>query len=185
MLHTRITSTQESAFEDFFGLAKMESSRFYALSRRDWARFLADPDYHLRIVSDAHVPMGYFGYWEYESIILIDFFILAPEFRGMGIGKSYWEEFTKRRTGPILAAWNPSQEYALDIFRCLQYQPIVLSTLNNQVAYYIWEKNATYALDDLITHVRAIERQYYPSGQGWTSYIGFDWSDQSECRKWA
>lgn len=92
-------------------IRRIYEEAFPEIERRTFSNLCAAfelfPYVHLHLIEEADETIGFIIYWEFTEFIYVEYFAISEEFRGGGIGRKAFSEFTERQTKPIVLEIEP------------------------------------------------------------------------------
>ncbi len=84
----------QKLFEEAF--PEQERPPFSSLRQRDAGKF------HFLVAENGDQPVGILSYWNFQDLIYIEHFAIAPELRNQGIGKATFLYFLSQQTNQVV-----------------------------------------------------------------------------------
>ena len=107
MRYEFLTSTEHALFDAAFDLHEdlHELSFPPALrrSRESFARAFSDPDFECIAFRESQAVMGYATRWFLPDAVYLESIVVAPEFRGLGLGRQHLREIVATSRKPVAA----------------------------------------------------------------------------------
>ena len=95
MRYEFLTSTEHALFDAAFDLHELSFPPALRRSRESFARAFSDPDFEC--------IMGYATRWFLPDAVYLESIVVAPEFRGLGLGRQHLREIVATSRKPVAA----------------------------------------------------------------------------------
>lgn len=103
MRYEFLTSTEHALFDAAFDLHELSFPQALRRSRESFARAFADPDFECIAFRESQAIMGYATRWFLPSAVFLESIVVAPEFRGLGLGRQHLREIVATSRKPVAA----------------------------------------------------------------------------------
>ena len=92
MRYEFLTSTEHALFDAAFDLHELSFPPALRRSRESFARAFSDPDFECIAFRESQAVMGYATRWFLPDAVYLESIVVAPEFRGLGLGRQLAQE---------------------------------------------------------------------------------------------
>ena len=89
MRYEFLTSTEHALFDAAFDLHELSFPPALRRSRESFARAFSDPDFECIAFRESQAVMGYATRWFLPDAVYLESIVVAPEFRGLGLGRQH------------------------------------------------------------------------------------------------
>lgn len=103
MRYEFLTSTEHALFDAAFDLHELSFPPALRRSRESFARAFSDPDFECIAFRESQAIMGYATRWFLPSAVYLESLVVAPEFRGLGLGRQHLHEIVATSRKPVAA----------------------------------------------------------------------------------
>ncbi len=103
MRYEFLTSTEHALFDAAFDLHELSFPPALRRSRESFARAFSDPDFECIAFRESQAIMGYATRWFLPSAVFLESIVVAPEFRGLGLGRQHLREIVATSRKPVAA----------------------------------------------------------------------------------
>ena len=103
MRYEFLTSTEHALFDAAFDLHELSFPPALRRSRESFARAFSDPDFECIAFRESQAIMGYATRWFLPSAVYLESLVVAPEFRGLGLGRQHLREIVATSRKPVAA----------------------------------------------------------------------------------
>ena len=103
MRYEFLTSTEHALFDAAFDLHELSFPPTLRRSRESFARAFSDPDFECIAFRESQAIMGYATRWFLPSAVYLESLVVAPEFRGLGLGRQHLHEIVATSRKPVAA----------------------------------------------------------------------------------
>ena len=98
-----LTSTDHALFDAAFDLLELSFPPALRRSRESFARAFSDPDFECIAFRESQAVMGYATRWFLPDAVYLESIVVAPEFRGLGLGRQHLREIVATSRKPVAA----------------------------------------------------------------------------------
>lgn len=103
MRYEFLTSTEHALFDAAFDLHELSFPPALRRSRESFARAFSDPDFECIAFRESQAVMGYATRWFLPDAVYLESIVVAPEFRGLGLGRQHLREIVATSRKPVAA----------------------------------------------------------------------------------
>ena len=103
MRYEFLTSTEHALFDAAFDLHELSFPPPLRRSRESFARAFSDPDFECIAFRESQAIMGYATRWFLPSAVYLESLVVAPESRGLGLGRQHLHEIVATSRKPVAA----------------------------------------------------------------------------------
>lgn len=103
MRYKFLTSTEHALFDAAFDLHELSFPPALRRSRESFARAFSDPGFECIAFRESQAVMGYATRWFLPDAVYLESIVVAPEFRGLGLGRQHLREIVATSRKPVAA----------------------------------------------------------------------------------
>lgn len=123
MRYEFLTSTEHALFDAAFDLHELSFPPAFRRSRESFARAFSDPDFECIAFRESQAVMGYATRWFLPDAVYLESIVVAPEFRGLGLGRQHLREIVATSRKPVAALVADELPDALAFFLKKRFSP--------------------------------------------------------------
>lgn len=111
-----LTSTENALFDAAFDLNELSFPPALRRDRAAFVRAFSDPDFECVVFRESRAIMGFATRWFLPTAVYLESIVVAPEFRGLGLGGQHLREIVATSRKPVASLVADELPDALSFF---------------------------------------------------------------------